>query len=75
MALDASGRVNEDTIQIKQHRIAFEVRHERRVARTWAPCLLREDFISPLDQANECCWVGEGSILADQISIQDPTGP
>src|ERR1700730_4230052 len=36
MALDASGRVNEDTIQIKQHRIAFEVRHERRVARTWA---------------------------------------
>ena len=37
--------------------------------------LLREDLIRPLDQANEYGWVGEASVLADQIGIQDPTGP
>jgi hypothetical protein len=31
MALDALSRVNEDTVEIKEHRIAFEVCHERRV--------------------------------------------
>jgi len=36
MALDALGRVNEDTVQIKQHRIAFEVCHERCVTITSA---------------------------------------
>ena len=32
MALDALGRVNEDTIQIKHHCIAFEVCHEDQMA-------------------------------------------
>src|SRR5260370_18116499 len=32
MALDARGGVNEDSVEIKQHRIASEVCHERRVA-------------------------------------------
>jgi hypothetical protein len=36
MALDALGRVNEDSVQIKQHRIAFEVCHERCVTITSA---------------------------------------
>ena len=39
------------------------------------PHLLREDLISPLDQANECRWVGEAGVLANQIGIEDPTGP
>jgi hypothetical protein len=32
MALDAFGRVDENTVEVKQHRIAFEVCHERPVA-------------------------------------------
>jgi len=37
--------------------------------------LLREDLVRPLDQANESCWVGEDGILAEQVGLEDPTGP
>ncbi len=37
--------------------------------------LLREDLVRPLDEADEYCWVGEDRILADEVDIQDPTGP
>lgn len=36
MALDALGRVYQDTVEIKQNRIAFEMRHKRRVTITTA---------------------------------------